>query len=128
MPIFCCLHMSEVFKIHPALLFSENPAVDYLEDKNARELLKEIKSIIENYLAESPPLCYIDKKSVRAKFRFSARIFIVLLGGGYSRAAGTSFYLSNIYMCVCGGGGGGGATLSAAIVENTPPNRYTPPN
>ena len=52
---FCCLHISEVFKIHPALLFSENPAVDYLEDKNARELLKEIKSIIENYLAESPP-------------------------------------------------------------------------
>ena len=47
--------MSEVFKIHPALLFSENPAVDYPEDKNARELLKEIKSIIENYLAESPP-------------------------------------------------------------------------
>lgn len=46
------IKMSEVFKIHPALLFSENPAVDYLEDKNARELLKEIKSIIEEYLSE----------------------------------------------------------------------------
>ena len=43
-----------LFPLHPALLFSENPSVDYLEDKNARELLKEIKSIIENYLAESP--------------------------------------------------------------------------
>ena len=46
------IKMSEVFKIHPALLFSENPSVDYLEDKNARELLKEIKSIIEEYLSE----------------------------------------------------------------------------
>ena len=43
-----------LFPLHLALLFSENPAVDYLEDKNARKLLKEIKSIIENYLAESP--------------------------------------------------------------------------
>ena len=43
-----------LFPLDPALLFSENPSVDYLEDKNARELLKEIKSIIENYLAESP--------------------------------------------------------------------------
>ncbi len=46
------IKMSEVFQIHPALLFSEDPAVDYLENRNARELLKEIKSIIENYLAE----------------------------------------------------------------------------
>ncbi len=46
------IKMSEVFKIHPALLFSENPAVDYLEDKNAHDLLKEIKSIIEEYLSE----------------------------------------------------------------------------
>ena len=43
-----------LFPLHPALLFSENPSVDYREDKNARKLLKEIKSIIENYLAESP--------------------------------------------------------------------------
>ena len=46
------IKMSEVFKIHPALLFSENPSVDYLEDKNACDLLKEIKSIIEEYLSE----------------------------------------------------------------------------
>lgn len=46
------IKMSEVFKIHPALLFSENPSVDYLEDKNAHDLLKEIKSIIEEYLSE----------------------------------------------------------------------------
>lgn len=46
------IKMSEVFQIHPALLFSENPSVDYLEDKNAHDLLKEIKSIIEEYLSE----------------------------------------------------------------------------
>ena len=46
------IKMSEVFQIHPALLFSENPAVDYRENKNACDLLKEIKSIIEEYLAE----------------------------------------------------------------------------
>ena len=46
------IKMSEVFQIHPALLFSENPAVDYRENKNACELLKEIKSIIEEYLSE----------------------------------------------------------------------------
>ena len=46
------IKMSEVFQIHPALLFSENPAVDYRENKNACDLLKEIKSIIEEYLSE----------------------------------------------------------------------------
>lgn len=46
------IKMSEVFKIHPALLFSENPSVDYRENKNACDLLKEIKSIIEEYLSE----------------------------------------------------------------------------
>lgn len=46
------IKMSEVFQIHPALLFSENPSVDYRENKNACDLLKEIKSIIEEYLSE----------------------------------------------------------------------------
>lgn len=46
------IKMSEVLKIHPALLFSENPAIDYRENKNACDLLKEIKSIIEEYLSE----------------------------------------------------------------------------
>ena len=46
------IKMSEVFKIHPALLVSENPSVDYRENKNACDLLKEIKSIIEEYLSE----------------------------------------------------------------------------
>ena len=46
------IKMSEVFQIHPSLLFSENPSVDYRENKNACDLLKEIKSIIEEYLSE----------------------------------------------------------------------------
>lgn len=45
------IKMAEIFQIHPALLFSENPAVDYAEIQNDRKLLTEIKAMIESYLS-----------------------------------------------------------------------------
>ena len=46
------IKMAEIFQIHPALLFSENPAVDYAEIQNERKLLTEIKAMIESYLSK----------------------------------------------------------------------------
>ena len=46
------IKMAEIFQIHPALLFSENPAADYAEIQNDRKLLTEIKTMIESYLSK----------------------------------------------------------------------------